>query len=188
MNIRADASFAFSVIDENAWVVEDLEAAIGTWLKLGYGPFFVTSLDLPEVRYRDIHVPLSLKIAMARAGDVQIELIQQLNDGPSAYRDSYPAGTSGFHHIRRQPFSATDGASDYDALAAEFARSGVDVVMEMQFGRTRIGYADTRATLGCMLEFCDPSEAVDSFKRLTAQAALGWDGSDPIRVLNLAEL
>lgn len=188
MDTRTDASFAFSTIDENAWVVEDLEAAIGTWLKLGYGPFFVTSLDLPEVRYRDTHVPLSLKIAMARAGDVQIELIQQLNDGPSAYRDIFPAGTGGFHHIRRQPLGVTDGVSDYDALAAEFASSGIDVVMEMQFGTKRIGYADTRAALGCMLEFCDPSEAVDSFKRLTAQAALGWDGSDPIRMLDLAEL
>lgn len=188
MKNPAEASLALSTIDENAWVVEDLQAAIETWLKLGYGPFFVTSMDLPEVRYRDTKVPLSLKIAMARAGDVQIELIQQLNDGPSAYRDVYPAGKGGFHHIRRQAVSCPDGSSDYDALAAEFAQSGIDVVMEMQFGTKRIGYADTRATLGCMLEFYDPSEAVDSFKRLTADAAVGWDGSDPIRVLNLADL
>jgi len=185
---KADASRAFSMIDENAWVVDDLQAAMETWLALGFGPFFVASLDMPEVSYRGARVPLSLKIAMARAGEVQIELIQQLNDGPSAYRDVYPAGRGGFHHIRRQAVNEADGASDYDALAAEFASSGIEIVMEMQFGTKRIGYADARSTLGCMVEFCDPSESIESLKRLTADAALSWDGSDPIRMLDLAEL
>lgn len=177
-----------SIIDENAWVVEDLQAAMETWLNLGFGPFFVISMDLPEVRHRTARVPLSLKIAIARAGNVHVELIQQMNDGPSAFRDVYPAGQGGFHHIRRQASTGANGLSHYDAMAETFARNGVDVVMEMQFGAQRIGYADTRATLGCMMEFYDPSDAVDSLKRLTAAAAVDWDGSDPIRMLDLADL
>jgi len=51
------------MIDENAWVVEDLEATMEVWLKLGFLPFFVTSLDFTDVRYRDIHVPLSRWLA-----------------------------------------------------------------------------------------------------------------------------
>lgn len=180
--------FGFSTIDENAWVVENLETAMATWLNIGVGPFFVTSMDLPEVQHRGAQVPLSMKVAMARAGNVQIELIEQLNDGPSAYRDVYPPGKSGFHHIRRKMTENGDATSDYDAFASDLIARGVEIVMEMQFGPYRIGYADTRSTLGCMLEFYDPSPAVDSLNRLTAAAALDWDGSNPVRMLDLATL
>lgn len=177
-----------SEIDENAWVVSNLDDAIKFWLTLGYGPFFTTNLDLEEVQYRGQKRPLNLKIAIARAGDVHIELIEQINDGPSAYRDVFPKGTSGFHHIRKKAGITGNEQHSYDDLISEFSRNGIDVVMEMQFGEQRVAYVDTRLTLGCMLEIYDPSEAIESLKRFTLEASLGWDGINPVRSLDLSTL
>ena len=40
-----------------------------------------------------------MSCAFAQAGPMQIELIEQHTDGPSVYRDMFPAGTGGFHHL-----------------------------------------------------------------------------------------
>jgi hypothetical protein len=84
---------------QNAWVVPRLEDAIPGWVALGVGPFFVLERAYPQALYRGTPVPLSFRAALAQAGDIQIELIEQTSDGPSAYRDMVPAGATGFHHM-----------------------------------------------------------------------------------------
>ena len=88
-------------IRQNGYVVDDLDEAIRYWTNvIGVGPFF-----------RADHVPLDffthegrpsapdLNIALANSGDVQLELIQQLNDAPSPWRNFALAKGSGLHHV-----------------------------------------------------------------------------------------
>src|SRR5688572_18776397 len=88
-------------IFQNAWVVADLHAACANWVKLyGIGPFYINqNIKIGNVRYRGESADLEISVAMAQAGPVQVELIQQHNEGPSAYRDMYGGNQSGFHHV-----------------------------------------------------------------------------------------
>ena len=63
------------------------------------------------------------------------------------------------------------------------------------FARNRLGRRSpllpaklARATIGSRFEFQDPSDAMVRMKALPAAAAASWDGLDPIRQLDLADL
>jgi hypothetical protein len=148
---------------------------------MGVGPFFVYTVDVPDALYRGRVVPLTMRTALAQAGPVQIEFIEQLSQGPSAYRDVVAKGGSGFHHISRQ-------MGGYDSTVARAKAQGAEIVTEAVLGNGRFCYADTRATLGCMLEILDWSLAGERLFAIIADAARGWDGRDPIRPLDLGAL
>jgi len=97
-------------IIQYAWVVPDLAEAARRWhATTGIGPFLVNrDLKLDEPRYRGQPSITRFSTAVAQHGDVQIELVEQLDDSRSAYRDTVAAGTAGFHHIA---FIATDFAA-----------------------------------------------------------------------------
>ena len=40
-----------------------------------------------------------MSIALANSGDLQIELIQQVNDAPSMYKEFLDAGHEGLQHV-----------------------------------------------------------------------------------------
>ena len=84
---------------QNAWVVDDVEAACMKWVnEMGVGPFFVTEYtdQISDITYRGEPADLSMFVAIAQAGPVQIELIQP-TVARCAYRDSVPPGTVGFN-------------------------------------------------------------------------------------------
>lgn len=170
-----------SGISETGWVVPDLQAAIAHWLALGYGPFFTMRLDVPDAIYRGRTVPLVLDVALALADGVQIELIAQCNEGSSAYRDMYRPGEGGFHHIRHRP-------GDYDLHRRRLIESRTPIAMELAFGAQRILYADARATLGCMVEILDDAPILGALHASMLAASQNWDGSDPVRAIDLATL
>jgi hypothetical protein len=164
---------------QNAWVVDDVEAAMRRWTEtLGVGPFFVgdyTAL-LTDTTYRGKPSPLSMKIAIAQAGPVQIELIEPTTDGPTAYRDTVPAGREAFHHM-------CTWSHDWDADQAYYESRGCPLVSAGRLAHNgmRFGYFDTTAQLGCMVELFEWHQAgADGFAGI-AEAAQGWDGSEPVR-------
>ena len=160
---------------QNAWVVPNLEAAIDRWVtQLGVGPFYVMEMDgLTDVTYRGAPGELAMRVGLAQAGPVQIELIDQTTDGPSAYRDSVPAGEMGFHHMCVWTHDIDADAEYFDSLgypAATMGRSG-----------SRFGYFDTRPLLGCMLEVVERRPRTETLFGAIADAAIDWDGADPVR-------
>ena len=94
--------FASGHAMQSAWVVDDLDAAVDAWLKVGIGPFFFVEYtpDLFEdSTYRGSPSPISMKIALALAGDMQIELIEPTGEQANIYRDTVPEGKTAFHHL-----------------------------------------------------------------------------------------
>ena len=159
-----------------AWVVDDLTSAMHRWLDTTrVGPFFVASHARAEnVLYRGSTIELDTSVALTQAGVMQIELIQQHNDGPSAYRDSVPAGQDAMHHMG----AITD---DFDAELARYRQAGVAVPYEVTFGGIRVAYFDTRPAIGCMTELVERHPAYEGLSAMIAEAAADWDGTDPIR-------
>ena len=87
-------------IRQIAYVVRDLEAAVGWWAALGVGPF----LAMPAQRmqgyfHRGDEVDPELTLAFANSGEMQIELILAHDDRPSPFRETLDAGRDGAHHL-----------------------------------------------------------------------------------------
>ncbi len=164
-------------IIQNCWVVADVDVAISNWVAIGVGPFFKFDTHFPDAIHRGRIEPLATTVALAQAGDVQIELIAQRSTGPSAFRDSIAAGENGFHHVCRE-------FGDYEEAIARFKRQGFQVAGELSASGARCAYVDTRRAIGCMIEIVDDPDGLNAqLFKMVREAAVGWDGRDPVRML-----
>ncbi|MEM7612788.1 MAG: VOC family protein [Pseudomonadota bacterium] len=167
-----------NTVTQNAWIVNDIEKAARQWsATMGIGPFFLghyTSDLFEGMRYRGADGALHMKTAIAFSGDLQIELIQPMGDEPSAYRDVYPVGGEGFHHM-------CFWSDDLDADLAYYEQAGCETVnVGRMRGGPRFAYVDTRKQMGCMIELLEPHEHVIALFAGWKQRADDWDGKDPI--------
>lgn len=161
-------------INQVAYVVEDLEEAARAHSALfGSGPFFhFEPITMENVMYRGQKAPLTTKCAYGAFGDLQIELIQDMSDGPSVYQDK----GYGFHHF-------SIWVDDYEATLEEFKQLGFEPAMFMESNEgLRVCYVDCLDAWGHFVEFHRPlPDLVDMCKAL----AKDWDGSDPYRKFSM---
>jgi methylmalonyl-CoA/ethylmalonyl-CoA epimerase len=158
-----------------AFVVPDLDAAMDQWHRTtNAGPFYVERHGKPNVTYRGEATPLEFSVAFAGLGDVMLELIEQHNDGPSVYRDSFAPGTGGLHHFGYV-------VDSFDGIEEEYRSRGIELAMTLH-DVDPILYFDTRAeTGGAMTEvLLYGQERGDMFERAIASGR-NWDGKDPRR-------
>lgn len=164
---------------QSAWVVPDVEAAAMQWVDtMGVGPFYIGDYGpgvIDNIRHRGKPAELAMRVAIAQAGPQQIELIQQVSDGPSCYRDTVPEGESRFHHI-------CVWTDDLDADMKFYADKGCEIATYGEVvGGPRFCYVDTQAEMHCMLEILERHPMIDGAFKMIADAAVDWDGQDPIR-------
>ncbi|MGD1955492.1 MAG: VOC family protein [Sphingomonadales bacterium] len=163
---------------QNAWVVPDLDTAMRHWVDvMKVGPFFVAEHkdSIVDVMHRGVAGALSMKVALAQAGPVQIELIEVLSEGPNCYRDIYAPGQGGFHHM-------CVWTHDIDADTAYYAGKGIAAATQGRLvGSIRFAYYDTFAALGGMIEVIEHTPEVEAMFGAVRDASIDWDGADPIR-------
>jgi hypothetical protein len=150
-----------------AYVVPDLDAAIQHYAKeLNLGGWIVfEKMRFAELKYRGRNSDMTTNTAMACAGDVMYELIQQLDDVPSVYMDTVRATGYGFHHFGML-------ATALDERIESYTRRGFEVAMEVRAPNGARGcYIDTRSVLPGMLEILQTSDALMEFVRLPYAAA-----------------
>ena len=172
----------FGPVRQNGYVVRDIEAAMAHWIDvLKVGPwFYIDRVKTDWFRHRGQDSPLELSVALANAGDLQIELIQQRNDAPSMYKEFLDSGREGLQHLA---FWSTDYQTLYDRALS----LGYTMGHEGQIGgeRGRFAYFDTGAPSGAfagtVVEISDISGSKGRFFDHVRKCALGWDGTDPIR-------
>jgi catechol 2,3-dioxygenase-like lactoylglutathione lyase family enzyme len=164
-----------------AYVVNDIHEAADRWIKtFGVGPFYI--LDRPDVGnplYRGRPQKVQFSAALAQAGDVHIELIEQHCDSPSCYRDLFPKGREGFHHVAVI-------VEDYEKEVARYEAAGFPVASSGEFGPLKFCYVDTSRTMNCMVEVLQNLPFIHNYFVRIREAAERWDGRDPIR--NAADL
>jgi hypothetical protein len=163
-----------------AWVVPDLHAAIEHWAhQAGVGPFFY----FDDVRYENAIYrgkpwkPVKFHAAIAQAGTMQIELISQLEEGPSMFRELVPSGQSGLHHM--STYTKT-----FEADLAHYRKAGVEVVFSGLMKGAPVCWLDTAGTLGFMTELITANPLKEQVFSKFRDAAESWDGVDPIRTLS----
>jgi Glyoxalase/Bleomycin resistance protein/Dioxygenase superfamily len=159
-------------------VVDDIVSAARRWSStFGIGPFHVLPVVDQQLTHADGGVrTLRIQVAVAQAGPVQIELIQQHCDTPSLYREWSKNGVSAFHQVA----TVTD---DYVAKLAHFESLGYEVAAQSLGGSFRVAYVDTAVAFGFYTEIVEHTprflEQLDGISRTCAT----WDGTDPVRLL-----
>lgn len=148
---------------------------------LGIGPFFVIRKVRPDwFRYRGQEsTPPLMSLAFACSGSLQVEIIQQHDDAPSAYREFLDSGRSGAQHLS----SWAESSAQYDEMRAAALATGATLVHEGQLGPGRFAYFDTvESSFGLCFEISEAMiEAYHELQATIVTAATDWDGGDPVR-------
>jgi methylmalonyl-CoA/ethylmalonyl-CoA epimerase len=152
----------FRKITQVGLVVRDCKAtAKRYWDEFGIGPWEFYTLDpsnTPDMTLRGRPVEHAFRAALARVGEVEIELIEPL-DGNSLYAEHLVAHGEGLHHI------AFD-VDDFEQTKARLADLGY---RQTQGGRpfdiVTYGYFDTDKSLACIAELGTEVEPGKTFPK-----------------------
>lgn len=164
-------------------IVPDADAAMNYWANvLGVGPFVVfRRMTFDNYRYRGDPAPSPVTtIGLAFSGSLQVEIIQQHNDAPSAYRDFMQSGRGEFQHV--SPWFAD--AADYDAAYARLQGDGLEIIHEGSIPGTDTRFAYFSAPGGGwpQMEISEAMKPGPASMWTALQAvAQRWDGTQPIR-------
>jgi catechol 2,3-dioxygenase-like lactoylglutathione lyase family enzyme len=167
-----------------AFVVRDADATMKHWAEvLGVGPFLVRrEVSFEQFRYRGEPGPSPvITLGLAHSGPLQIEVIQQHNDAPSAYLDYLAAGGNGMQHAGAWYADRASYQAAYDRLVAqglECAHEGLARGVDVRFAYFR----SPGDPAGVQIEIAEAlAPAVAGRIALMEKLAAEWDGSDPIR-------
>jgi Glyoxalase/Bleomycin resistance protein/Dioxygenase superfamily len=161
-----------------AFVVEDIHTAMTEMTgSLGAGPWFLRERGIAANQiYRGASVQTELAIAMAYSGDILLELIQQLDDGPSVFRDVVEKSGFGLHHIGI-------GAKDFDVTLSRYVEAGHVLAFQAKVANgARIAYLEKRG-LPWLIEIIELLDAAAAMFAGFRQAHLEWSGKFEIRPL-----
>jgi len=167
----------FGEVRQLGFVVRDIEKEMRRWIDvLGVGPwFYAESVPPTKFYHRGQSSPAERGVALANSGPLQIELIQQRNDAPSMYKEFLDKYGEGLHHVAYWTTS-------YDSDIARLAEQNLHPVMGGEVGaRGRYAYFDTEFHPGTVVELSEINGAKGELFRTIREAAVGWDGTDPIR-------
>jgi hypothetical protein len=166
----------FGNVRQEGYIVRDMHATIRRWTEaLGVGPFFVMPGVKVPVVYKGVEVVAEMDVAFGHHGDYQIEITQQTNDVPTIWSDFIRSGGEGFHHYA---FWTTDFQRDLDAAHA----LGMDPV-QTAFNRSSMCYFEPMP--GFVFELSEHGPGSAANRERIAEASRNWDGSDPVRSMNL---
>ena len=168
----------FGPVIQLGYVVPDIQVALRHWIDvIGVGPFFLFEhMHPPAAEYRGEPTDVDISAAFSYSGEQQIELIEQHNAEPSVYRDylaRHPEG--GLHHFAFW----TEGN---EALLEQLASDGHEFEVSQRYG-TDHSYLSTEAVPGTMIQLMHATDAYVGLFEMIRQAAVGWNGAEPIRRL-----
>lgn len=170
-------STLFGKVCQIGYVVDDIEAAMQHWLAAGVGPWFHSQdVKVDWYRFRGQPSEATFAAAIANSGDMQIELIQPTNTSPSSWKEFKEAGGKGIQHIAYW-------TKDYQATFDRALAAGHTIVQEGQIGgpQGRFSYFESATNPGTLIELSDISGPKGQIFEQVRQAALHWDGSQPVR-------
>lgn len=165
-------------IRQIGYIVHDLDESVSSWLAQGVGPWFtMRDIEQKDCQYRGEIASATTSLAFANSGPMQIELIQQVDDTPSIYREFLETQGEGFHQLAYW-------ATDFDAVMARADAAGWPVVWAGSGGTVRFTYFELDPRISTIIEVTELNESTQGLADLLESAAAEWDGvTDPVRSL-----
>jgi hypothetical protein len=156
-----------------AYTVDDVQEGMRRYTDLLHiGPWFLIGPFVPAKGfYRGAVTTMNISLAVAFAGEVMVELIEQHDQKPSVYLETLKTrGAHGFHHW-------AIGARDFDVTVARYKSHGYqEAFSDISPRGVRVVYLDTSRDLPGMLEIIEMTADVEEQYRRMHQAAQEWDG------------
>ena len=142
-------SYIASGFHQIAFVVKDIKAGQKFFNQhMGVPRFYLfEDVQVDERTYRGKEGNFHMHLALAYAGDAQIELIEHLS-GESIYKEFQEKRGEGLHHLGFI-------VDDYEKATGDFAANGYPVIQSGRIGRNpgvRFAYFDTEAAIGSIME------------------------------------
>lgn len=165
-------------IRQIAFITRDLMASMHHFSqKLGIGPwFYEPHVTVKGCNYRGQTVDITLAAGIANSGAMQFEFIEQTNDAPSVYQEflrKYP------HHAQVQHLCAW--VDDVNSSHKQAVSEGYELVQSSSSGLGNLAYLSHPAFPDICLELADLTPVRARIYQAIEQAAVNWDGSDPVR-------
>jgi catechol 2,3-dioxygenase-like lactoylglutathione lyase family enzyme len=164
-------------IRQIAYFVPDIAAAAERHHALfGSGPYYVAEhIPLRRCEHRGRPAELDHSSAYGQWGKIMIEFAQQNNSGPSVFRDLYPEGRQGMHHVALT-------VDDLSSALRQYADEGMETALYAELA-TGQAYAMVDAVMayGHFIELYEPNEVVTYVYDLVRSSAENFDGQQLIR-------
>ena len=162
-------------IRQVGYVVDDIDQAMQSWIDLGVGPWFVIRRLPMHALYRGEPCETTLSLALSNSGELQLELIQQLDDTPSIFTEFLAADGPGYHQLAYW-------TEDFDATMKAVEEAGWPVAWSGGEGfGVRFAYIEPPNSPATIIEVSELTETTRASATHIRDAAANWDGSDPIR-------
>jgi hypothetical protein len=161
-------------IRQFGFIVDDLDVAIEQWAALGVAPWMVVrDLPMQGCIYRgELSEPV-ISLALSNAGDMQVELIQQLDDTPSIYKEFLDSTGGGFNQVAYW-------VEDFDQVRGDALASGWTEVWSGDSGGTRFAYYEHPQSPVTIVEVMELGAASAPMGEMIRQAAAAWEPGQPI--------
>jgi catechol 2,3-dioxygenase-like lactoylglutathione lyase family enzyme len=136
----------------------------------GAGPFFVLRhIPLVSSRVHGVDAPFDHSSAYGQWGPLMVELVHEHT--PAVVEPGR------VHHLAFM-------VPSLDSAAAWCESHGwPEVLRAATSGGQSFAFHDARAERGHLIELYEPSDRLLGFYAMVADAAAGWDGADPVRIL-----
>ena len=154
--LEKSKSFSLPAASQIGIVVNDIDATVDYYRSaFGWGPFKVTELEMEDVNYRGRSIDCRVKLARARHGEIEVELIQPL-EGDSPYADFVREKGEGLHHLGIW-------VDDLHGTLAELEKEGIHPVFYKYYADIDFGFAylDSDRIGGVMLELIQKRKSAD---------------------------
>jgi len=162
-------------IRQIGYVVTDLDQALANWVELGVGPWLVIRGLPMQALYRGELCQITLSLALSNSGELQVELIQQLDATPSIFTEFLASHGHGYHQLAYW-------AEDFDATMKAVVDAGWPVVWSGGEGfGVRFAYVEPPNSPATVIEISELTDGQVASAKFIRDAAANWDGSDPIR-------
>lgn len=171
-------SLAVAPIHHIGYVVEDLKAGVQRFAAdFGAGPFFAMEhMVFDEVTFADAPAIYDHSSAFGAWGPILVELTQVHDVQPAGLREALVAPGGGVGHV------AFVVASLHDEVA-RLQRLGLRPFHTGRTGPASAVWLHGDPLLGHPVEVLQEREEILGFYAMVRGAAMGWDGTDPLRIM-----
>jgi catechol 2,3-dioxygenase-like lactoylglutathione lyase family enzyme len=175
----------FGEVVQVAYLVADIDRAMEQWVRhAGLGPWTCFRNIRLDACYEGKPLELAIHEGLAYVGKLQIQLVQSLDPPEVAtpYQADLLRGRFGLHHV-------AFFAHDVDADIARAERQGFERSCEMRDAQGhRYFYCRSKAMPDVWIELLEFHPFLEQVFREGIAASKVWDGSDPIRNFEYADL
>ena len=166
----------------SAYVVEDIATTVSRLVdQLGAGPFFlIENVPLEKVLSHGESAEFVHNSAFGYCGDGAIELIEPVSLAPERVEKGFSAPRPRIQHV-----AYVVPPTEVDELRSSLDERGLAQYLSTWLGGAETTLHDASAALGHDIEIHADNEGLHGFFAMVKGAAEGWDGSEPLRPLEI---